>query len=184
MDKDLFWRYLEPEHPRMEAFCRKLAGSRENGDDLYQDSLLAAMNKFETLSRPESFRAWLYRIIVNMYKSRLRLKRSRSRLDLSASPDSETGINCESRLNAGIWLERAFGAVSPEERALVTLYELEGWSVLELSEMYGRSVGTIKSRLSRAREKMRRELKKHLSGINLMKVEANYALPRCKTSAE
>ncbi len=42
MNRDLFWRHLEGEHPKMEAFCRRLAGNRDDGDDLYQDALLPA----------------------------------------------------------------------------------------------------------------------------------------------
>ena len=185
MNRDLFWRYLEAEHLKMEAFCRKLTGNRDDGDDLYQDALLAAMKRLETLSKPESFKSWLYRIIVNMYKSKRRREWLRSRLRLTKSPaDNEITGDESGRIIARIWLERTFNAVSAEERALITLFELEGWSVVELAVMYGKPEGTIKSRLSRARQKMRGELKKYLSEIKLAKVEAEYALPRCETSSE
>lgn len=185
MNRDLFWRYLEAEHPKMEAFCRKLAGNRDDGDDLYQDALLTAMSRLETLERPESFKPWLYRIIVNMFKSKSRREWVRSRLHLTKSPvDNEMTGDESSRITARIWLDKAFKAVSAEEKALITLFELEGWSVAELAAMYGKPVGTIKSRLARARKKMREELKKHLSELKLTKVEAEYALPRCETSAE
>jgi len=183
MNRDLFWRYLEAEHPKMEAFCRKLAGNRDDGDDLYQDALLAAMKRLGTLSKPTSFRPWLYRIIVNMYKSKRRRERLRSRLRLEKSPpDNPITPDDSGRITARIWLERAFRAVSAEEKALITLFELEGWSVAELADMYGKTEGTIKSRLSRARKKMREELKKYLTESNLTKVEAEYALPGSKTS--
>ena len=185
MNRDLFWRYLEAEHLKMEAFCRKLAGNRDDGDDLYQDALLAAMKRLETLSKPESFKSWLYRIIVNMYKSKRRREWLRNRLRLEKSPADRAISDGESRrITARIWLERAFKAVSAEDRALITLFELEGWSIAELAEMYSKPEGTIKSRLSRARKKMREELKKYLSEIKLTKVEAEYALPRCETSSE
>jgi DNA-directed RNA polymerase specialized sigma24 family protein len=58
MNRDLFWTFLEAEHAKAEAFCRKLAGNREDGDDLYQDALLAAMRKFRTLRDPKAFRPW------------------------------------------------------------------------------------------------------------------------------
>lgn len=185
MNRDLFWRYLEAEHPKMEAFCRKLAGNRDDGDDLYQDALLTAMNRLETLANPESFKPWLYRIIVNMYKSKNRREWLRNRLRLTKSPvDNEMARDESGRIAARIWLDKAFETISAEEKALITLFELDGWSVAELAAMYGRPAGTIKSRLSRARRKMRGELKKLLSEIKLTKVEAEYALPRCETSAE
>jgi RNA polymerase sigma-70 factor (ECF subfamily) len=186
MNRDLFWRYLETEHPEMEAFCRKLAGNRDDGDDLYQDALLTAMSRLETLVKPESFKPWLYRIIVNRYKSKRRREWLRSRLRLEKYPADNAAISRDEsgRVTARIWLEKAFRAVSAEDRALITLFELEGWSVAELAAMYGKPEGTIKSRLSRARKKMRGELKKYLSEKKFTKVEADYALPRCETSAE
>jgi DNA-directed RNA polymerase specialized sigma24 family protein len=55
-------------------------------------------------------------------------------------------------------LAQAFAAVSPEDRALITLHEIEGWTVTELAELYNKPAGTIKARLSRARAKMRKAL--------------------------
>jgi RNA polymerase sigma-70 factor (ECF subfamily) len=55
-------------------------------------------------------------------------------------------------------LERAFQAISPEDQALVTLFELEGWSVAEIAALKGKSEGAIKVRLLRARRKMREAL--------------------------
>jgi RNA polymerase sigma-70 factor (ECF subfamily) len=120
-----------------------------------------------------------------MYKSKRRRNWLRNRLFLTKPPvDSDMAGDESNRIAARIWLERAFKAVSAEEKALITLFELEDWSVAELAAMYGKPEGTIKSRLSRARKKMRVELKKHFSEIKLTKVEAEYALPRCETSAE
>ncbi len=186
MNRDLFWRYLESEHPKMEAFCRRLAGNRDDGDDLYQDALLAAMRKLDTLAKPESFKPWLYRIIINMYKTRKRREWWRSQLRMNRPQDHGLVADNSGRITARIWLERAFKAVSAEERALVTLFEIEGWSVAELARMHNKPEGTIKSRLSRARKKMREELKRYLPAkiLNETKVEAEYALPRSKTTFE
>jgi RNA polymerase sigma-70 factor (ECF subfamily) len=120
-----------------------------------------------------------------MYKSKSRREWLRNRLRLAKSPvDNELAGDESGQIAARIWLDKAFKAISAEEKALITLFELEGWGVAELAAMYGKPAGTIKSRLSRARKKMREELKKRLSEIKLTKVEAEYALPRCKTSAE
>ena len=56
------------------------------------------------------------------------------------------------------WLQRAFSATTPEERALVTLFELEGWTIAELASVCLRPEGTIKARLSRARAKMHKRV--------------------------
>ncbi|MFZ5979981.1 MAG: RNA polymerase sigma factor [Candidatus Zixiibacteriota bacterium] len=162
MNNDLFWTRLEPLHEKAAAFCRKLAGSHDEGDDLYQESLLTALRRFETLRDPAAFRPWLYRIMVNSYKNRLRQPWRRR----APMPENlpEATDNPVERLTTRRWLERAFKALKPPEKALVVLFELEGWSVAELAELYGRPVGTIKARLSRARRKMLRELTAYLDG--------------------
>ncbi len=158
-NRDLFWKLLEPEHPQAEAFSRKLMGNREDGDDLYQDALVLALTGFSSLKESSAFRPWLYRIIVNCYKNRFRTPWYRRVIPLTdeinrslSTADPRVGY-AVSRV-----LQRALSAISSEERALITLFEIEGWTVAELSLMYRKPDGTIKARLSRARKKMKRAL--------------------------
>ncbi|MEW6052110.1 MAG: RNA polymerase sigma factor [Candidatus Zixiibacteriota bacterium] len=148
---DRFWRLLEPEHPKAEAFCRRLAGNRDEGSDLYQDGLLTALRRFGTLRDESSFRPWLYRILVNTYQNRCRSNRKFQSAELT---DDVTGHNPADAYAAKRTVARALAALKPMRRTLVVLYELEGWSVHELAAMYGRSEGTVKSWLSRSRRKM------------------------------
>lgn len=158
-NRDLFWKLTEPEHLRARAFCRKLMGNRDDGDDLYQDALVTALTRFEDLRDRSAFRSWLYRIVVNSFKNRIRQpwwKRFSPLTDQIA--ETATGENPEPGRAARRKLEIAFRGVSPEERALVTLFELEGWSVREIAKLQRTSEGAIKMRLSRARGKMRAAL--------------------------
>lgn len=158
-DSALFWKLLEPEHPRAEAFSRRLMGSREDGDDLYQDALLVALRRFDTLRAEESFRPWLYQILISTFKNLLRRPWWKRHSSLSDEMAERTaGENPLGVYHARRWLRRAFAALNAGERALITLFDLEGWSVSDLAEFYGRPQGTIKARLSRTRAKMRREL--------------------------
>lgn len=160
-----FWQLLEPEHPRAHAFCRKLAGGSDDGDDLYQDALVRALPAFEGLRDHAAFRAWLYRIIVNLYRSRCKRSfRQRFTPLTSRLAERANGDNPAGRLTARRRLEFAFEALSPADKALVTLKELEGWTIAELAEMTGRSAGSIKVRLSRARAAMRKRLAGALNG--------------------
>ncbi len=163
-DRNLFWKLLEPEHPKAEAFSRKLMGNREDGDDLYQDALVLALTKFSSLKETAAFRPWLYRIIVNCFKHRFRTPWYRRVIPLSEeisatlkTPDPNHGFV------VGRLLTKALGAISAEERTLITLFELEGWSIAELSRLYQKPDGTIKARLSRSRKKMKTALAKHES---------------------
>ena len=160
---DEFWRLVEPEHLKARAFCRKLAGNREDGDDLYQESLVRALSGFNGLRRSSSFRPWLYRIIINTSRS---IKRSsfwnrfnpidEDVLNIPAGSDPRTSSALKRRL------EIAFSAVSAEDRALLMLFELEGWQIAQIASMIGRSEGSIRTRLSRARDKMRKALIRYL----------------------
>jgi RNA polymerase sigma-70 factor (ECF subfamily) len=178
---------LEPEHPKAEAFCRKLMRNREEGDDLYQDALLLAMRNFDSLKEQESFRPWLYRIIVNSYKSRFRRPWWRRHAVLTPKlEETQTTGDPVGQLTARRWLERAFEGMTPEERTLVTLFELEEWNTAELARLYRISEGAVRARLFRSRRKMRRTIDRFLSQnetTNCIK-EADYALPRGETSSE
>ena len=155
-DRILFWKLTEREHLRARAFCRKLMGNREDGDDLYHDTLVTALPKFSQLRDRSAFRPWLYRIAVNGYKNRLRRPWWRRLTPLTADiAESVSSGNPEAVLAARRRLEWAFRAINPEDRALVTLFELEGWTINELAELFGSKEGAVKVRLSRARGKMR-----------------------------
>jgi RNA polymerase sigma-70 factor (ECF subfamily) len=183
-DRDLFWTLLEVEHPRAEAFCRKLAGNLADGDDLYQDALLAAMRKFVGLRDKAAFKPWLYRIIVNNFTSRRRVAWFRKRVALTTEMiENLPGDDPEELYSARRWLAIALRRLSNDERALVTLFEIEGWSVAELAVTQGRPEGTIKSRLSRARAKMRRAILEHLPEMDrkYRKDETKYALPQSES---
>jgi RNA polymerase sigma-70 factor (ECF subfamily) len=180
-DRDLFWKLLEAEHHRAEAFCRKLAGSLPDGDDLYQDALLTAQRKFARLREPAAFKGWLYRIIINTFASRKRSAWIKKRVELTTEMTEELAGDDPSELySARHWIRIAMRPLSADERALVTLFELEGWSIAELAAMRGKPEGTIKSRLSRARDKMRREILLHLPEKNseYQKDGTRYALPQ------
>ncbi|MDX9858570.1 MAG: RNA polymerase sigma factor [candidate division Zixibacteria bacterium] len=176
---DLFWRLLEPEHRRAEAFCRRLARGSDDGDDLYQEGLLTALRKFDSLRDPGSFRPWLYRILVNTYRNRNRTPWWRRRVSLTGHAiEPSAGPDPAEAHAARRWLQRGLAVLSAEDRALVCLYELEGWSVADLAAMAGRPEGTIKARLARSREKMRRAIERCLTQPEHPVTDgAAYALP-------
>ena len=157
--QNLFWELLEPEYIRGMMFCRKLTGNRDEGDDLYQDALVLAYTNFPELIDRGAFRTWFYRILINKFKSNLRRPWWKRRSPMTPAIETEmTGANPVDRHEARRWLERAFMAVSAEEKSLVTLYEMEGWNVRELAGLYETSEAVIKTRLFRARQKMKQAL--------------------------
>jgi RNA polymerase sigma-70 factor (ECF subfamily) len=185
--QDRFWNLLEPEHPKAESFCRKLCGSKEDGDDLYQDALVTALQKFDQLRDPASFRPWLYRILVNTYRNQTRSPWRNRRVKLEDESVAELQHHDPSdQLTARRWLERALKVLSPKDRALIVLFEIEGWSISELAQLSHRSDSAIKARLSRTRRKMREALARYLSldTTENRTCEAKYAMPRSETTPE
>lgn len=163
MDRDQFWKYLEAEHARAQAFCRRLAGSRDDGDDIYQDALLSALRQIRSLRDPGAFRSWLYRIMINTHRNRIVGPWWRRRVPLTRELcETQTGVDPTAVYAARRWLMRAMAPLKSEERALVILFELEGWSIADLATLQRRPTGTIKARLVRARKKMRRAIEDHL----------------------
>ena len=161
MDKERFWTLLEPVHAKAEAFCRRLAGNRDDGDDLYQESLLTAMRKFGAIREVESFKPWLFRIIINSFKNRKKQPWWRRRVEMApVVVEAESGNDPRGQLDLARWLERALAALSAEDRAMIVLYEIEGYPVAELASIFGKPEGTIKARLFRARKKMRERIEK------------------------
>jgi len=155
-DKELFWSLLEPEYGGAQMFCRKLVGNRELGDDLFQDALVSAFTKFASLREHDSFRPWLYRIMINAFRSSVR--RPWWKRFVPMSPELQLSLVGDDPLDiltARRWLDRAFRALAPEAQALVTLHELEGWPVSDLAALYDKTEGAIKAALFRARKKMK-----------------------------
>lgn len=133
----------------------------DDGDDLYQDSLIAGFNAFGQLRDVNSFKPWFYTIINNAFRGRVR--RPWWRRILAGNDELERvggSVDPSSQYDAKRRLEIAFAVLGPEDRVIVTLAELEGWKIAEIAELEVRSEGQIKMRLSRARSKMRRQLVK------------------------
>ena len=161
--RERFWELLKPQFAAAQVFSRKLTGDRDTGDDLFQDALVTGLRKFSTLRDEESFRPWLYRIIVRTFISTARRPWWKRRVRLNEEmPLAALRYDPSNRHTARRWLQKAFEVLSPDDRALVVLFELEEWTLAELAELYDRSEGSLKVRLFRARQKMRKALQGYL----------------------
>jgi len=153
-----FWELLKPEHARAQHFCRGLTGNREDGDDLYQESVLAALRKFPQLKSENSFRGWLYRIVINSYRNRRRNWWFKRVVHFGDSTEFEPAHDPRTSHAERQLVEKLLNQLSPRDRALITLFEIEGWTIRQLSELFRVSEGATKVRLSRIRSSMRKRL--------------------------
>lgn len=146
---------------RLQAFCRKLVGDPDVGDDLMQDGLYDAWKGFSRLRETAAFKSWLYRIVINRYRTNLR--KLKKRTAQTGFPSYDIPDDTHARLSeARERLKVAMETLSSKDRALVTLHELEGWSYPELAEMFGCRETALRTRLTRCRLKMRGTLLKYL----------------------
>jgi RNA polymerase sigma-70 factor (ECF subfamily) len=146
--------------PRLRRFAWGLAGSRDEGDDLVQaacEKALARSHQFTPGSRLDS---WLFRIVQTTWVDRLRQRRTR-RTDaddeaLAAVADGR-GHAGEARLALGT-VERAIAVLPEEQRSVLLLVSIDGASYREAAEILDIPIGTVMSRLARARLALGRAL--------------------------
>lgn len=142
------WEKLISEHEnRLYRAALSLLGDPQEAEDAVQDAFVQYLEKApEELDNPG---AWLMRVLVNGCKSRLRLawRRVRPLPDTLPAPGPE-----EREVLAELF------DLPPEDRAVIHLHYYEGYSTVEIAQMLGCRPGTVRSRLSRARDKLRKQL--------------------------
>ena len=146
------YQLIVPYIPNLRRYARALVGDREGADDLVQDTLERAVRKFH-LWRPGDLRAWLFSIMHNVFVNQLKARKIAYEVEvddsLAAPMSSVTSTDLMD-------LDRALAALSPDQREVVLLVALEDMTYAEVGRALGIPIGTVMSRLSRAREKLRR----------------------------
>jgi RNA polymerase sigma-70 factor (ECF subfamily) len=151
-----FPQKVEAAIPALRRYARALTRDTDTADDLVQDTLVRALRS-EHLFEGEEIRSWLYTILTNLNRNRLRSLARRpvlSPLDDNDAPDlagPEAG---------GRDIERALALLVEEQRTALLLVVLEGLSYREVAEVQGVPIGTVMSRLARARV----QIKTYLDG--------------------
>jgi RNA polymerase sigma-70 factor (ECF subfamily) len=151
-----FRRLLEHEIPRLRRYARALTRDSNRADDLVQDTIVRALAKAHLWQPGTDLRAWLFTIMHNQYVNDLR-RAARQQVpidvDLVASTLPATTDPSASRQLSE--LDHALGRLSKGQREVVLLVGLEGMSYDEAAKVIGVPIGTIRSRLGRAREALR-----------------------------
>jgi len=146
--------------PRLRRFARALTGSREAADDLTQDTLERAWAKRELWQAGTNLRAWLFAVMHGVFVNSVRRLRPTESLDVLAEAGNERADDsaaAESAL-AVRQLREALLRLPDDQRQVVLLVGLEQLSYAEAAEVLGVPIGTVMSRLSRGRERLRQLL--------------------------
>jgi RNA polymerase sigma-70 factor, ECF subfamily len=142
--------------PYLRAFARTLTGGDTNfADDLVQDTVVNALQAQEQFTSGTNLKAWLYTILRNRFRSVVSRKYLTSEV---ASDDldqlSWVAPEQESRLEVAAF-KRAFGLLKPAQREVLVLIAVHGLSYERTAEICGCEVGTVKSRVNRARAQLK-----------------------------
>src|SRR5437868_12692220 len=125
-------RLLAPVHDGAVAFARGVCRSRAEGDDLFQEALLRALDKMPSLREDGAFKFWLYRVIISVHRNRYRKSFWRRLLPLETEPAAPERLRADDELGGAQRARRALAELPHEQREAIVLFELEGWKVEEI----------------------------------------------------
>lgn len=160
MAEDITTEQLQAHIPRLRRYARALTGSREAADDLTQDTLERAWAKRSLWQADTNLRAWLFAIMHNVFVNGIKRARATQSLDdlIAGTPEpAQPGASAETGAVLRD-LHAALQMLPDEQRTVILLVGLEQLSYAEAASVLEVPIGTVMSRLSRGRERLRQLL--------------------------
>ncbi|MFW6201772.1 MAG: sigma-70 family RNA polymerase sigma factor [Gemmatimonadota bacterium] len=172
--------------PELYAAALRLCKNEADAEDLVADAVAKAWDKLDTLRDPSSFRGWLFRILTNRFISCKRSDSARPVHEEYVEQGGGASFSLYDRLHAPILLwwgnpeqqfldrllredfERAVDALPEEFRVVVVLAHVQGFSYREIAETLDVPIGTVRSRLARARARLQEALWEHAVDAGLV----------------
>ncbi|NIP84413.1 MAG: sigma-70 family RNA polymerase sigma factor [Planctomycetales bacterium] len=144
-----------------------VTGATEDARDVVQDAFVQAFVKLHTFRGNSAFYTWLYRIALNLAISHCRRRRPTVSLEQSREATGHQPVDNRDGPAAGLeqqeraaQLQQALALLSDEHRTILVLREMEEYSYEQIAELLDLPIGTVRSRLYRARLQLRDELRK------------------------
>lgn len=138
--------------PSLRRYARALTGDRWAADDLVQDTLERACSKWRLWIVGTDLRAWLFTIMHNVFASQVRRAPPRASVDVDDVVHELRSV--DSHRDEAIDLQRCLLLLPEDQRAVLLLVALEDLSYAQVAKVLGVPVGTVMSRLSRARSRL------------------------------
>lgn len=164
-DRDAFGQLVVRYQDRLFNTLLRIAGSQEDAADAVQDAFVQAYTKLDSFRGASQFYTWLYRIAMNIALSRRRRRRLTASIDLAKECRGEEPADVARRPEEALLaneqveqVQAALGDLADDHRAIIVLREIEGCSYEEIAAMLELPVGTVRSRLFRARLQLRDKL--------------------------
>ncbi len=159
MSNSEFTGLLKPHYNDVVNYCRALCSgsSKAEAEDVMQQALLKAFEKFDSLRDKNRFRSWLFQIITRCFYDSVR-KPFWSRFVSLHSEEGQAAFQVfeDDYFDDNQWLVGALSKLNKKERAAILLFEIGGFSIEEITNIQNeKSESTVKSRLSRSRKKLK-----------------------------
>jgi RNA polymerase sigma-70 factor, ECF subfamily len=153
-----FHRLIEQQIPRLRRYARALTHNRDWADDLVQDTLVRALVKEHLWQPGTNLRAWLFTIMHNQNVNTVRQGIREAAVDIEQVSATLAAPTDASACREMLELERALARLPSTQRQVILLVGLEGTSYEESAGILGIPIGTVRSRLSRGRDDLRKLL--------------------------
>lgn len=147
---------LEQNIPSLRRYAWSLLRNSSDADDLVQDCLVRAIDRIDTLRSDSDLHAWLFTIMHNIFASRWRRMRNQARL-LAEQSEAEPGVAATQQTSVEMQdVMRGLDTLPEDQRQIILLVAVEGFQYDEVARMLDIPIGTVMSRLSRARDRLGR----------------------------
>jgi RNA polymerase sigma-70 factor (ECF subfamily) len=168
-----FEELMQRSYKKVYNLAYRLSGNPSDAEDLTQEAYYRALRSFDTYEGDKPFENWIFRIVSRLF---LDLLRYRKRRVVTVSYDAPIPQDCDENLFfekadetsnpeeqymgeiVGEQIESALKALSPDQRLIVFLADVEGMPYRDIADIVGAPIGTIRSRLHRTHKSLRRAL--------------------------
>ena len=165
---EAFAELVRPHLSKLYRLAYRLTGSQHDAEDLVQDVLVKVYARRDELTSIRELSPWLGRVIYNQFiddkrrygRTPLKLVGSDADVEDLAATENGSPANAASLAEARGRIIEALEKITEEQRVVLVLHDVEGYKFKEIHELTGVPVGTLKSRLSRARARLRVLLEK------------------------
>jgi RNA polymerase sigma-70 factor (ECF subfamily) len=170
-DRDAFNQLVDRYSTQIYNFALRMTNNAEDAQDIYQEAFIHAFRGIGRFRSDSAFSTWLYRIVRNVYLDEQKRRRSRPYVSLEETIETEDGsiareveddapspediVQTNERRRA---VQRAITQLPERQREILVLYDIQGCTYEEIARILEINVGTVKSRLNRARRGLRDRL--------------------------
>jgi len=153
-----FKKQLEEMRPRLYKVSYSWTHSHDISDDLVQETIVKALKNASALRDINAIHGWLFKILNNCWHDYLRKQKYTEDIDECIFTDDETPERLHEQQNITDIVQHAIKKLPQGQCQVITLVDLEGFSYAEVAEIIGIPIGTVMSRLNRARKTLSKKL--------------------------